>query len=89
MVRPNNPTIKVVETVKNLTGVQRAVGRAQHVTIGAHYLQAGWPSMKERKKERRKERESEREKKKKRKKKRRRRKTFGKNPQESRGNNEK
>lgn len=40
-VKPHCSTIKVVEEVKNLAGFQRAVGRAQHVTIGDHFLRSG------------------------------------------------
>lgn len=39
-VRTGCSTVKVQETMKNLVGFQRAMGRAEHVTFGAAWLQS-------------------------------------------------
>jgi len=37
-VKAGCPTVKVEETMRNLVGFQRAMGRAEHVTFGSHWL---------------------------------------------------
>ena len=39
-LKPGSHTVKCTETITNLTGFQRAGGRAQHVTIGSEWLQS-------------------------------------------------
>lgn len=40
-IHPELPLVQVSETLKNLVGFQRALGRQQHVTIGAKMLEGG------------------------------------------------
>jgi len=41
VVQAGEPTVKVTETIRNLVGFQRALGRAEHVTFGTAWLRSG------------------------------------------------